>query len=225
MSSVDASATPRSAPSVGSLHQVRVDSLELGWITREMIRARIRSRWRPAGPSRAGSPSLAAIACTAAACPCGTERVMVTAPAAATKLLAFQAGVDQVQRIRSPATLAYVGRASLVPGHCAYQVQCKRVLEVSPVVIRASATGASVAAVPPLVFARVLGQWREEPQTGGIGTGEVLLAGVLRVTAAVSPGKGRRRQPIPLDAATGAGSRGRRQALERCLSLHPCLGC
>ena len=45
--SVDASATPRSAPRVTSFHQVKVDSLEPGRTTREMIRARARSA-RPA---------------------------------------------------------------------------------------------------------------------------------------------------------------------------------
>ena len=48
-------------------------------MTREMIRARARSRWRPAGPSSSGSPSLPAMACTAATCPCGAEAVIVTA--------------------------------------------------------------------------------------------------------------------------------------------------
>src|SRR6266480_3221028 len=78
MSSVDAPATPRSSPRVVSAHHVRVDSLEAGAVTREMTRARARSRCRPAGPSRAGSPSSLAMACTAATWPCGSDRVMVT---------------------------------------------------------------------------------------------------------------------------------------------------
>jgi hypothetical protein len=64
---------------VVSSHQVKVDSFEAGATTREMTSARVRSRWRPAGPSSAGSPSFLAMACTAATCPCGTDRVMVTA--------------------------------------------------------------------------------------------------------------------------------------------------
>src|SRR6266568_4867630 len=94
MSSVDASVTPRSAPRVVSAHQVRVDSLEPGLTTREMISARARSRWRPAGPSSAGSPSLAAMACTAATWPCGSDPVMVTASAAATLLVDITGLVD-----------------------------------------------------------------------------------------------------------------------------------
>ena len=89
MSSVDAPATPRSAPSVVSAHQVSVDNLEAGATTREMISASARSRCRPAGPSRAGRPSVRAMACTAATCPCGSDRVMVTASAAGTSCWPF----------------------------------------------------------------------------------------------------------------------------------------
>ena len=64
-----------------------------------MIRASARSRWRPAGPSRAGRPSSLAMACTAAAWPCGADPVMVTALAAGTKPPAFEAGVDQVDDV------------------------------------------------------------------------------------------------------------------------------
>ena len=84
-----ASATPRSAPRVVSAHQARVASLEPGLATREMTSARARSRCRPAGPSSAGRPSFAAIACTAATCPCGTDRVMVTACPAGTSWRPF----------------------------------------------------------------------------------------------------------------------------------------
>src|SRR5262249_36363100 len=77
MSSVEAA--PRSAPRVVSAHQVSVDSLDAGATTRAVISASARSRWRQAGPSRAGSPSAPAIACTAATCPCGSEPVMLTA--------------------------------------------------------------------------------------------------------------------------------------------------
>ena len=60
-----------------------------GWTTREMISARARSRWRPAGPSSAGRPSFSAMACTAATWPCGSDRVMVTASAAGTSCWPF----------------------------------------------------------------------------------------------------------------------------------------
>ena len=70
-----------------------------GATTREMIRASARSRWRPAGPSRAGSPSRAAIACTAATWPCGSDPVMVTASPAGTICLALEPGVDQVDDV------------------------------------------------------------------------------------------------------------------------------
>src|SRR6516225_5385495 len=49
MSSVLASATPRSAPRVTSAHQAKVASLEAGLTTREMISAIARSRCRPGG--------------------------------------------------------------------------------------------------------------------------------------------------------------------------------
>ncbi len=74
-------ATPRSAPSVVSSHHASVDSFEPGATTREMIRASARSRCGQAGPSSAGSPSLAAMACTAATWPCGSDRVIVTVSA------------------------------------------------------------------------------------------------------------------------------------------------
>ena len=90
MSSVDAPATPRSAPRVVSDHQVAVDSFEPGRTTREMTSARARSRWRLAGPSSAGSPSFTAIACAAATCPCGSDPVMVTAWAAGTSRSPFK---------------------------------------------------------------------------------------------------------------------------------------
>ena len=67
-----------------------MDSLEPGATTREMTSASARFRWRPAGPSSAGSPSLAAIACTAATCPCGTERVIRAARPAGTSRSPFK---------------------------------------------------------------------------------------------------------------------------------------
>ena len=68
-----------------------MDSLEAGATTREMISASARSRSAQAGPSSAGSPSLAAMACTAATCPCGTEAVIVTAWPAGTSGVPFSA--------------------------------------------------------------------------------------------------------------------------------------
>ena len=91
MRPVDTSAAPRSAPRVVSAHQVSVDSLEAGATTREMIRASARSRSGQAGPSSAGSPSVLAMACTAATCPCGTVRVIVTACPAGTRAVPFSA--------------------------------------------------------------------------------------------------------------------------------------
>jgi hypothetical protein len=88
--SVDASAAPRSAPSVVSAHQVSVDSFEHGRTTLDTISATARSRSAQAGPSKAGSPSLPAMAWTAATWPCGTERAIVTASPAGTSCLPFR---------------------------------------------------------------------------------------------------------------------------------------
>ena len=55
-SSVDAAATPRSAPRLVSSHHASVASLLAGRSTREMISARARSRSRQAGPSRPRQP-------------------------------------------------------------------------------------------------------------------------------------------------------------------------
>ena len=99
MSSVLAPSTARSAPRVVSAHQVRVDSFEPGATTLEMTRARARSRCRPAGPSRAGSPSFAAMACTAATCPCGSDPVMCHRPPGRDQPLALQRGLDRPDRL------------------------------------------------------------------------------------------------------------------------------
>jgi hypothetical protein len=80
---VQASATPRSAPSVVSAHQAVVASFEAGRTTRAMTSANARSRDRPAGPNIAGKPNDFAAACTAATCPCGSERV-TSSPSPAT---------------------------------------------------------------------------------------------------------------------------------------------
>ena len=52
----------------------RVDNFEVGRMTREMISASARSRDRHADLGRAGSPSVRAIADSAATCPCAHER-------------------------------------------------------------------------------------------------------------------------------------------------------
>ena len=54
MPSVEALATPRSAPRVVSAHQASVASLDAGATTREMTSASARSRSAQAGPSSAG---------------------------------------------------------------------------------------------------------------------------------------------------------------------------
>jgi len=61
-----------------------VDSLLPGRSTRDTISATAMSRCRHAGPSRAGTASLRAIAVTAATCPCGSDRVTVNSVPAAT---------------------------------------------------------------------------------------------------------------------------------------------
>ena len=66
-----------------------MDSFEPGDTTLEMTRARARSRGPAAGPSRAGSPSFTAMACTAATCPCGSDPVMATACPAGTSRSPF----------------------------------------------------------------------------------------------------------------------------------------
>ena len=66
-----------------------MDSFEPGRTTREMTSASARSRARPAGPSNAGSPSFAAMAYTAATCPCGSDPAMVTACPAGTSRSPF----------------------------------------------------------------------------------------------------------------------------------------
>jgi len=107
---------PRSAPSVVSAHQVRVASLEAGASTREMTRPSARSRARQGGPSSAGRPSLAAMACTAAAWPCGSEAVMVTACPAGTSRSPFS--VASIAAIASPGSadrLASVSCRTLPP--------------------------------------------------------------------------------------------------------------
>ena len=76
-----------------SPHHVQVDSFEPGATTREMTRASARSRCGQAGPGSAGRPGLAAMACTAATCPCGSDRMIVTVSAcpAGTRAVPFSA--------------------------------------------------------------------------------------------------------------------------------------
>ena len=96
MSPAAASATPRSVPSVVSSHQVRVDSFEAWGHDPGDDQRQGQVPLRPAGPSSPGRPSLRAIACTAATCPCGTDRVIVTASDGGHQRRALQPGVDQV---------------------------------------------------------------------------------------------------------------------------------
>ena len=116
MRPADTVAAPRSAPRVVSSHQVRVDSLEAGATTREMIRASARSRSGQAGPSSAGSPSLTAIAWTAATCPCGSDRRIVTARAAGTRAVPFSAAsIESIMVSGSPDRFASVSCRTLPP--------------------------------------------------------------------------------------------------------------
>ena len=73
-SSVPAFSTPRSAPSVVSAHQRVVASFDAGATARAIISPYARSRSKQSGPSRLFSPSLEAITCAAATCPCGNDR-------------------------------------------------------------------------------------------------------------------------------------------------------
>ena len=79
-----------------------VASFDAGATAREMINANARSRVRPAGPNRAGSPRCCAIAHTAATCPCGTDRVIVTSVPASTRV--FPANADRSTPIASAGT-------------------------------------------------------------------------------------------------------------------------
>jgi len=93
-----------------------VDSLEAGATTREMIRASARSRSAQAGPSSAGRPSFTAIACTAATCPCGSDRVIVTACPAGTSAVPFSAAsIASTVRPGSPDRFASVSCLTVPP--------------------------------------------------------------------------------------------------------------
>src|SRR5689334_12844897 len=86
-SSVPAPATSRSTPRVVSAHHDNVASFGAGATTRDTINAIARSRERPAGPSRPGSPNALACAHTAATCPCGNDRTVRNPSPAATNVL------------------------------------------------------------------------------------------------------------------------------------------
>ena len=114
MRPADTVAAPRSAPRVVSAHQVKVDSLDAGATTREMTRASVRSRSGQAGPSSAGSPSLTAMAWTAATCPCGSDRRIVTAWAAGTRAAPFStASIESTVCSGSPDRFASVSWRTL----------------------------------------------------------------------------------------------------------------
>jgi hypothetical protein len=113
---VDASATPRSTPNVESGQRDRVDSLDAGPITREMINANTRSRDRHGGPSSAGNPSRCAIADTAATCPCGNDRVVVNSLPAGINACPFSVASSAViDAADSIDRLATVSLRTLVP--------------------------------------------------------------------------------------------------------------
>ena len=73
-----------------SAHQLGVDNFEPGRTTRDTINANARSRSRQAGPSNPASPNALAWAYTAARCPCGKDRSMVTAASARTSCSPFR---------------------------------------------------------------------------------------------------------------------------------------
>src|SRR5215831_11427726 len=116
MSPVDTDSAPRSAPRVVSAHQASVDSLEAGATTRETTSPRTRSRSAQAGPSSAGRPRFAAIAWTAATCPCVTDRVMVIACPAGTSGVPFSAAsIEAIAASGSADKLASVSCFTLPP--------------------------------------------------------------------------------------------------------------
>ncbi len=91
-----------------SAHPLRVDNFEPGATTRDTINAYARSRDRPGGPSRAGRPSVPAVAATAATCPCGNAdsiRIASVAPTsvapASTASIAVIAASGSADRLAS----------------------------------------------------------------------------------------------------------------------------
>ena len=67
-----------------------MDSFDLGRTTRETINATAMSRARHGGPSSAGRFSWWAIAATAATCPWGSDRVIVSASPTGTSRAPFR---------------------------------------------------------------------------------------------------------------------------------------
>ena len=76
-----------------------------------MTSAYARSRCGPGAPSRAGKPSLRAIACTAAACPCGSDRV--TSNAASASMSVAPASTARIAVIASGGRCDRFARVSL----------------------------------------------------------------------------------------------------------------
>ena len=94
-----ASATPRSAPRVVSAHQVKVDSLEPGLTTREMIRARARSRCAARRAEQRGQAQLAGHGVHGGDVPVRQRPGDGDRLAGGDQLLALQPGVDQVDDV------------------------------------------------------------------------------------------------------------------------------
>jgi hypothetical protein len=92
-SSVEASNSPRSDPTVVSAHQRVAASFEPGLHTRANTRPTAMSRSRQGGPMSSTSPSLVAIAAAAATCPCGSERE-ISNPSGPNRAAACAAGTN-----------------------------------------------------------------------------------------------------------------------------------
>ena len=106
---VHAPATPRFTPRVVSGHQASVDSFDFGRTTREMISARMISRFLPAGPTNAGSPNARAIAATAATRPCGSDRAMLNSLPAGTSVWPFSvaSSADRAENSHQPSMISH----------------------------------------------------------------------------------------------------------------------
>src|SRR5262249_56583178 len=97
-------------------HEARGASWHAGATARDTTSAMAGPRGRPAGPSRPGSPSLDAIAQAAATCPCGTDRVIVTASDAGTSGAPFSpASIRSTTWAGSDDRLATVSFLTLPP--------------------------------------------------------------------------------------------------------------
>ena len=84
---------------MASAHQVRVDSLEPGWITREMIRARARSRCAARRAEQGGQPQLGGHGVHGGGVAVRQRPGDGDRLGGGDQLLAFQPGVDQVDDV------------------------------------------------------------------------------------------------------------------------------